>query len=170
MAALLVSAYPLLQLELKNFLFEFERLRKDPVEAGVGVEGPAAAYALVWEWGNARQTQIGPRTTVGTNPDGQKVFLSIQAPRGYIRVNSPLYWAALEQEMQKVKFMGSTPDAIREELETAATKTCKRIRDIIREYAPVDTGQLHDEIEVVDVGDSLLDESKDDGALVLMQE
>lgn len=170
MAALLTSAYPLLQLELKNFLSEFERLRKDPVEAGVGVEGPAAAYALVWEWGNARQTQIGPRTTVGTNPDGQRVFLSIQAPRGYIRVNEPLYWAALEQEMQKVNFMGSTPEAVREELEVAATRICKRIRDIIREYVPIDTGQLHDEIRVIDVGDELLDEAKDDGALVLVQE
>jgi hypothetical protein len=51
MSALLSSTYPLLQLQLDKFLTEFERLRKEPAEAGVGVEGPGAAYALVWEWG-----------------------------------------------------------------------------------------------------------------------
>lgn len=167
--SLLASAYPLIEFELDKFLLEFQQQSKQ-VEAGVSVEGPAAAYALVWEWGNARQHQIGPRTTVGVNPDGKRVFLSIQAPRGYIRVNTPLYWAALDQEMQKVKFSGNTPGAINDELQTAATRIANRIRDIIREHAPVDTGQLHDEIKTVKVGDTLLDEAEDQGALVLAKE
>ena len=171
MAALFASAYPLLQLEMKKFLSEFAQLKKQPVEAGVGVEGPAAAYALVWEWGNARQHQIGPRTTVGTNPDGEKVFLSIQAPHGYIRVSEPSYWAALEQEMGKVSFSGTTPGAIREELEEAAEKICNRIRDIIKEHVPIGigpgAGQLHDGIKTIRVGDALLDDSEDDNPLAI---
>ena len=163
------STYPLLQFELDKFLLEFQQQNKT-VEAGVGVEGPGAAYALVWEWGNARQTQIGPRTTIGINPDGTRVFLSIQAPRGYIRVNTPLYWAALESELNKVKFSGSTTLAIREELERAAVKAANRIRDIIREHVPVDTGQLHADIRTIGIGDSILDEAEDFGALVLAKE
>jgi hypothetical protein len=169
MSALLTSAYPLLQFELDKFLLEFEQQHGE-VSSGVSVEGPAAAYALVWEWGNARQVRVGPKTTVGTNPDGKKVFLSIQAPRGYIRVNSPLYWAALEQEMQKVKFAGTSTGAIHDELEAAAERIATRVRDIIREHAPVDTGQLHDEIQVVSVGDILLDESDEQGALLIGEE
>jgi hypothetical protein len=137
------------------------------IEAGVKVEGDAAAYALVWEWGNARQKQIGPKTTLGINPDGKRVYLSIQAPMGYIRVNTPLFAAALKEELAKVRFSSVSTGAISSELEKAAKRTAQRIAQIIREHAPVDTGELHDDIKVVNPGDPLLSESDDDNALFL---
>lgn len=161
--------YPLLQFELDKFLLEFQQQDKF-AEAGVMVNGPSAAYALVWEWGNARQKQIGQRTTVGINPDGRRVFLSLQAPHGYIRVNVPLYWAAFEQEMQKVNFGGSTTGAIHDALQKVAEKVAVRIRDIIREHVPVDSGQLWDEIDVVHGGDAILDEIETDNVLILTKE
>ncbi len=137
------------------------------VEAGVKVEGDAAAYALVWEWGNIRQQRIGPKTTLGTNPDGKRVYLSIQAPTGYIRVNTPSFLAALKEELAKVKFSNVSTGRVSAELEKAAKRTAARMRDIIREHAPVDTGELHDDIKVVNPGDPLLDQAEDDNALFL---
>ena len=139
-------------------------------EAGVKVEGPAAAYALVWEWGNSRQTQIGPKTTLGTNPDGKQVFLSLQAPTGYIRIGMPLYVAALKEALSKVRFTGTSTGAISSELEKAAVRAARAMAEIIKEHAPVDTGELHDDIKVVMPGDSLLDESEEFNAMLLGEE
>jgi hypothetical protein len=168
MSTLLASAYPAFQLDTAKFLSELEQLEKEPVAAGVGVEGPAAAYALVWEWGNARQHQIGPRTTLGINPDGERMYLSLQAPRGYIRVNEPLFWIAAMNEMNKVGYRGTTPQEVRAELEKTAERICNRIRDILQEHVPVDTFQLHDAIRTIRVGDPLLDEQEVDNTLVLV--
>lgn len=137
------------------------------VEAGVKVDGEAAAYALVWEWGNVHQTQIGPKTTLGVNPDGERVYLSIQAPTGYIRVNTPLFMAALKEELSRVKFSNVSTGGVSQELEKAAKRTARRWVDIIRQHVPVDTGQLHDEIQVVNPGDSLLDSAEEHDALFL---
>src|SRR5580765_2079633 len=74
--------------EIKKLLDGYkEAADAGPVRGGVISEGDAAAYALVWEWGNARQTKEGPKTVRGINPDGQPVWLSIQAPYGYIRIH-----------------------------------------------------------------------------------
>ena len=150
-------------------LLELEQ-QDQVTEAGVKVEGPAAAYALVWEWGNARQTQIGPKTTLGTNPDGKRVFLSIQAPEGYIRVNAPLYAAAIKEEMAKVKFSGTSTGAISDQLRKAAVASVQRIADIIKDHAPVDTGQLHDSIKIVMPGDPLLDQAEEFNSMLLGNE
>jgi len=137
------------------------------IEAGVKVEGEAAAYALVWEWGNARQTQPGPKTTLGVNPDGERVYLSIQAPTGYIRVLTPQFLAALQEEMGRVRFTSASTGAVTDALEKAAIRTARRIAELIREHAPVDSGELHDDIKVVMPGDSLLDQAEADGSLFL---
>jgi hypothetical protein len=119
-----------------------------PVRGGVQSEGDAAAYALVWEWGNARQTQKGPKTTLGTNPDGEQVWLSIQAPYGYIRINEAEYIKIIENELGSMDFGGMGTgqeilDAIRESSGFAAQK----IAEIIREHAPVDSGMLRESIQ-----------------------
>ncbi len=150
-----------------DFLFLELKEQAGLTEAGVKVEGEAAAYALVWEWGNARQHQIGPKTTLGVNPDGKRVYLSIQAPTGYIRVNTPLFVAALKEELAKVRFSNVSTGGVSAELEKAAKRTALRMRDIIREHAPVDSGELHDDIQVVNPGDPLLDQAEDDNALFL---
>jgi len=163
---------PRLQLntdELDILLLELAEQNK-LTEAGVKVEGPAAAYALVWEWGNARQTKPGPKTVKGINPDGSRVFLSIQAPRGYIRVNSSLYAAALKQELAKVKFTGTSTGAVSTQLEKAAIRTVRRIRDIIKAHAPVDSGELQNDIKIVEPGDPLLDEAEEFDAMLLGEE
>ena len=151
---------------LDQFLLEFEEQDK-LVEAGVVSEGEGAAYALVWEWGNARQKQLGPKTTLGINPDGSSVFLSIQAPRGYIRVNTPLFQQAMDEETAKIEFSSETTGKIFDELNAAALRAAKRIAEIIKEHVPVDTGQLHDSIKVAKYGDPILDSDEDDNALVL---
>jgi len=165
--SVLASTYPLMQFELDKFLLEFQQQNK-MAEAGVGVVGPAAAYALVWEWGSARIQKPGPRTTWGTNPDGSRVVLSLQAPHGYIRVNEPLFIAALERALDKLSFSGTTPDEIHDELNQVAIATAKAIRQIIQEHVPVDTGQLHDEIRLIEPGDALLDEEEADATSLLV--
>ena len=136
-------------------------------EAGVKVEGPAAAYALVWEWGNARQTKPGPKTVLGINPDGSRVYLSLQAPRGYIRVNSPLFAIALKEELAKVRFTAETTGGVSSQLEKAALRTVQRMAQIIRDHAPVDTGELESSIKIVEPGDPLLDEAEEFNAMLI---
>ena len=163
---------PRLQLDTDKLDFMLLELAQQNklTEAGVKVEGPAAAYALVWELGNAKQTKPGPKTVRGINPDGSHVFLSIQAPRGYIRVSSSLYAAALKQELTKVKFVSESTGAISTQLERAAVRTVKRIRDIIKDHAPVDSGELVSNIKIVEPGDPLLDEAEEFDAMLLGEE
>jgi hypothetical protein len=102
---------------------------------------------------------------LGINPDGKRVFLSIQAPHGYIRVNEPLYWAALEEEIDAMEFTGGSSAAIRGEMEQAAKRAAKRVQEIIQEHVPVDHGDLHDSIKVVNPGDELLEQAEEDNAV-----
>lgn len=128
------------------------------ITAGVASYGDAAAYAEVWEWGNVRQTKQGPKTVLGENPDGEQVWLSIQAPSGYIRVSEEVYWFILKQELGKVQFKGTTAKEITLELEAAAKKAMKRIAQVIGENAPVDKGDLSKSFKPVNPGDAMLDD------------
>lgn len=141
---------------IKTFLKELED--DGLVESGVSVEGPASAYAEVWEWGNMRQTKKGPKTVLGTNPRGERVWLSSQAPYGYIWRNEVNFWRSISQELEKVSFRGTTKQAVTGELEKACEKATKEMAGTIGESAPVDTGQLSDSFRSVPSGDSLLEE------------
>jgi hypothetical protein len=152
---------PTVLFELDKFLLELEQHNKE-VQAGVASVGEAAAYALTWEFGNAHQTKKGPKTTKGHNPvTGEVVWLTIQRPHGYIRLNENRYWEILKDEMGKVTFRGNTASEINSELEACATSTMKRIAKLISETAPVASGALSDSFEVVKPGDSLLDKKAD---------
>lgn len=131
--------------ELEKFAKELSRIDKK-VEGGVAVVGPAAAYALVWEWGNARQTKKGPKTTLGINPDGSRVWLSIQAPKGYIRVLRPIFSRIIDQEIAKVKFKDLSANSLQKELSSAASRITERLAKIIAEHAPEDSGNLKSSI------------------------
>ncbi len=147
--------------KLDEFMLEFEEHDKE-IQAGVASVGEAAAYALVWELGNARQVKQGPKTVRGTNvATGEVVWLSIQAPFGYIRVNENLYWEALRQEMDKVTFKGNTAREITEELEACAVRVMKRVAKIMSQSAPVGKGTLSESFEVVEPGDVLLERDVD---------
>lgn len=153
----MASIYPTVLFDkLDEFLLEFEE-HDQMIEYGVMATGPAAAYAEVWEWGNARQTKAGPKTVLGTNPDGEMVWLSSQAPFGYIRVNQDQFLEVVKIELGKVKFNSTNAAGITEELQKAGRKIMKEISGIIQDTAPVDTGQLRSSFKVVEDGDSLLD-------------
>src|SRR6266403_6068379 len=116
--------------KLDEFMLEFIQHDKE-ITAGVASIGPAAAYADTWEWGNVRQSKPGPKTVLGTNPDGKMVWLTIQAPFGYIKINENLYWEILKEELGKVKFKGPKASDITNEMESAAIRAMKRIAEIV---------------------------------------
>lgn len=138
--------------KLDEFMLEFEEQDQE-VEAGVVVSGEAAAYALVWEWGNSRQVQKGKKTTLGINPDGQRAWLSIQAPYGYIRIHQGEYWNFIQEELEKARFDSPDTGVISDELRRVAIRAAKRIAELIRTTAPVDTGELRSDIQVVEPDD-----------------
>lgn len=138
------------------------------VSVGVVAEGDAAAYAEVWEWGNARQTKPGPKTVLGTNPDGQMVWLSIQAPFGYIHINEPFFWRIIDEELQKVDLNQPNKAALQKEFETHARVIASAMADVIKDSAPVDTGQLRDSIKPVEPGDSILATADDSSGVLIL--
>ena len=150
---------PTMQFEgIEKFLKELD-LQSGTIQAGVASVGEAAAYSLVWEFGNAHQAKQGPKTVRGHNiQTGEVVWLSIQAPFGYVRISENLYWEALRQEMAKITFQGNTPQEIKREMELCVTRTAQTISKIIAEHAPVDSGKLEGSFVVVKPGDRLLDE------------
>src|SRR6266567_2553056 len=116
---------------------------------------------------NIRQSEPGPKTVLGTNPDGEQVWLSVQAPFGYIKINESAYWDNVKQELEKVKFKGPTAKEITEELQEAGRKAMKRNARLISDSAPVDTGALSHSFRVVEDGDPILDDSDDTRTLIL---
>lgn len=142
--------------KLDEFLLEFEQHDRE-IKSGVAVVGDAAAYALVWEWGNLRQQKSGPKTVLGTNPDGEMVWLSSQAPFGWIRLHEDEYWDALKHELSKAKFDQPNAHAMTLELEKRAFNASKLIAEIMKEAAPKDSGDLADAVVAVSPSDSILD-------------
>ena len=122
-----------------------------PVYGGAASVGEAAAYSQVWEWGNVRQTQKGPKTVMGINPDGQRIWLTIQAPYGYVRINSPQFGDSVLRNMLAVDPLASSVLA---QIKSAAAKAAQEIASLIRDTAPVDTGALSDSIQAVGPDDS----------------
>ena len=141
--------------ELKKLLDGYSQAASaGPVRGGVVVDGDAAAYALIWEWGNARQTKEGPKTVKGQNPDGEEVWLSIQAPFGYIAINEPTYYDILQNELGQVDFAGATTaKQIIQEIQKASQKAAEKIAEVIRQHAPHDSGQLRDDIQPAEPDD-----------------
>lgn len=132
---------------LDEFVEDLSIESDEIIRIGIGSQGAGSEYALVWEWGNVRQTKQGPKTVLGINPDGSKVWLTIQAPFGYIRVNVPRYWQIVYQEMGKVNFNRSGRQ-IDTQIRRATKIISERILEIVKETVPVDTGQLRDSLKV----------------------
>lgn len=142
----------------------------EEVTAGMASVGDAAAYALVWEWGNIRQTQPGPKTVVGINPDGTSVWLSSQAPLGYIRVNEPKYWNIIKNVLQKLDFNQPNGKALRRDLEFCARTIAQKMVEVTQETVPVDKGDLHDSLRAVNPGSKLLTMEGDEYETFSMEE
>jgi len=140
---------------MKDLLEQFrEASTVNVIRGGVISEGDAAAYALVWEWGNARQHKEGPKTVLGINPDGETVWLSTQAPFGYIRIHSDEMDNLLMSELMKVDFdKVDTAEDFIQEMKAASLEAGIKIADFIRSVAPVDSGDLRDSIEAANPDD-----------------
>lgn len=150
--------------KLDEFLLEFEEHDLE-VSVGVMVVGDAAAYAEVWEWGNTRQKKQGPKTVLGPNPNGEIVWLSTQAPEGWIRRNEDQMMVALVKELEKVTFDSPNAAQMTKQMETAMRAGAEKAVEILKEHVPVDSGQLRDSIKVVPAGDAMLSAEGDTGAL-----
>lgn len=154
------TVYPEFSIDqLDEFLLELEEHDK-MISAGVASVGDAANYAEVWEWGNIRQTQPGPKTVEGTNPNGEQVWLSIQAPYGYIQIHDSQYWDILTEELNKIQFKSKTAQGITKELQHASKIAMMRCAVLVANSAPVDRGDLAASFEVIEDGDILLDDDK----------
>lgn len=135
------------------------------VESGVQSVGEPANYALVWEFGNVRQTKKGPKTVKGTNPEGKRVWLSSQAPKGWISINEPKIWRVIDQELAKIKFDSIndiTADALKEELNKAYLNIATKALAFLQSTVPVDSGDLYDSLKIVEPDDEILNELSED--------
>lgn len=140
------------------------------VGVGVAVVGDAADYALVWEWGNTRQKKAGPRTVKGTNPDKKMVWLSSQAPFGYIRINEPFMHRIIEQVIGEMDLDQPSANATMKVIEAGAKKISKAIAEAISNDAPLGSadfgdphpGLLKRSIVAIEPNDSLLNQETDE--------
>lgn len=128
--------------------FRFGLGARPTIHVSLKITGPAAAYALVWEWGRV-DVSPGPKTVWGTNPDGRTTVLTKTAPYGYIRVNKEKFRQIVRAEMKKVRWDTVSPRQIPNMVFWALTKAAPLIADLIAETAPVDTGQLRDAIRAL---------------------
>lgn len=133
---------------LEKFLVEFEDL-KEPIAGGVAVYGPAAAYALVWEYGRS-DVNPGPKTLWSTNPLGQKRVMTKTAPHGYVAIHEDEMWPILVQELSKVSWDVKSGQELRIRLEVAIDNASQQIATIISASAPFDTGDLKAGIQYID--------------------
>lgn len=135
-----------LELDFKLDEIYSELEQDNNISSGVGVFGPAAAYALVWEFGNLRQHQQGPRTVMGVNlATGAQVWMSSQAPWGYVRASEADMWLVIEEEIKKAR-LGNTRAEVWKQLNEVATRIAVKCSRIIREAAPEDSGELKSNI------------------------
>jgi hypothetical protein len=125
------------------------------IMAGVKVGEPGVEYALFWEFGKI-SIRPGPKTLYSTNALGQRVVLTKQAPHGYIRTNKKQFQEIINSEVSKVKLSTTKMDGWQSAIEKAADKAAQQCTDLIREAAPVDTGDLRNSIEPAFSGDSIL--------------
>lgn len=121
--------------------FKLSMGSRPTVRIGISVSGPAAAYALVWEWGRV-DCNPGPKTLWGVNPDGETVVMTKTAPNGFIRINRDKYGQYVREEMLKINWRGTRISQIPKKVETALQAAAVRSADLMAETAPVDTGDL----------------------------
>ena len=132
-------------------LFDMGLGARPTIRMNLNITGPAAAYALVWEWGRV-DIKPGPKTVYGMNPYvGDVVVLTKTAPYGYIRINRTKYIQYVRQELGKIVWKNLKPAEIPSKVDWALRKAAERCADLIAETAPFDTGQLRDAIRAVSV-------------------
>lgn len=121
------------------------------VYGGVESNGDPSAYSQVWEWGNIRQTKKGPKTTLGIGPNGERAWLSIQAPFGYVRISAPRFGEAIERRMLEID---PTADDAEQQIKTAILNASEDVASIIRSTVPVDSSDLRNSIRAIGPDDN----------------
>lgn len=124
------------------------------------VQGPAAAYALVWEWGRV-DINPGPKTMLSTNPDGDQAVMTITAPNGFIRVNRAKYRVIVREEFAAVAWNKVKPANIPKQVRLLLKRAALRCADLIAETAPIDSGDLRYAIRAAEERDDVLQETSD---------
>jgi hypothetical protein len=130
------------------------------VRMGIILQGPAAAYALVWEFGRV-DINPGPKTQWGTNPDGETVVLTKTAPYGYIRVNRAKYRQFVREEFYKQSWKGIKPNQIPKVVQALLARAADKCAELIAQTAPEDTGELKSEIRAVELTGPVNQETTD---------
>lgn len=157
---------PLLVMDLDKSFGPVGDLSK--ISSGVGVFGSAAAYALVWELGTLRWPQPGPKTIWSTNRYGERVIMTKQAPHGYVGINATVAQSILHEELVKVKFNLADIARYKLDLEVAMDNAAIRIARVISDDAPVDSGDLRSQIQLISSDEvDLLDTDSDQGTLFI---
>ena len=124
------------------------------VEAGVAMEGPPAAYGGVWELGNSRQHQQGPKTVWSENALGEPAWMSSQAPHGWIAVNEPKMRAAINRRLADADLDDF------DSVERACVDASIDMYNILQETVPMDSGALSNSLALIAPHDALLDEGE----------
>lgn len=120
------------------------------IRLGLKISGPAAAYALIWEWGRVT-CNPGPKTMMSTNPDGELVVMTKTAPHGFIRVNRNQFRKYVREELGTINWKGTKITQLRIQIANALERAAHRCADLIADTAPVDSGDLREAIRAVDI-------------------
>lgn len=128
------------------------------VAAGVKLEGEAAKYGLIWEWGRV-DINPGPKTMWSTSPGGYPAVLTITAPLGWIRVNKAQFQVILKDELKKMNFSGSAPNKWPNMLRSALGYAAERCANLMSQTAPIDTGLLRASIHPVTENDPVMQDT-----------
>jgi hypothetical protein len=105
------------------------------------VRGPAARYALIWEWGRIT-CEPGPKTMYSDNPAGETRVMTITAPHGFIHIHKNEYKTIIKEEMRKIKFKTLKPSQWNPAVQAAFDRAAKRCANLISNSAPYDTYRL----------------------------
>jgi len=90
-----------------------------------------------------------------TNPLGQPAILTLQAPKGYIRINRQQYIDTIRAQFNALQLTGS-PKTWNSKLVKFMNASAELCADIIAETAPIDTGNLAGSMKAAKVGDPSL--------------
>ena len=127
------------------------------IQSGAKVGEPGIGYWMIWEWGRI-SCKPGPKTCWAVNFAGDTVVLTLQAPKGYIRVHKDEFNQLLMDRVSQVKLKDLPMAGWKDALTVAMDDVAQQCTDIIRDSAPVDTGDLRSSFEPAYSTDGLLQE------------
>jgi hypothetical protein len=89
---------------------------------------------------------------------------------GYVGIAAEQYYQILEEELKKMDLSGTDSKTIKVAFSVAIDNASQRIAKVIRSLAPVDSGELRSQIQMVDTDESDLlsaANAESDGTFIL---